>query len=932
MELRPYQREAILSLVAGWGAGARRLAVVLPTGSGKTIVFSHLIQRMRTGAGIARTLVIAHREELLEQAADKIRAVAPHLKVGIIKGNRRELRHDTQVIVASVQTLGWRRPCRNKVKSQDGRKLKRCGTCTRCNTLPNCAPIHGVGMIVVDECHHAGAASYKRVLRHFRAFDEDSKVLTAGFTATLARQQGGLASVWQDVAYRRDISDMIADGYLVPPTGKQVVVPGMDLDQAKKSGGDFTGSSLAELMLHADAMSEIAQAYREYAPDRPGIVFSPNVEVAHEMTDAFNGIGIPAATVWGDMPAEERHSVLKDFKSGKVQVLSNVMVLTEGFDEPKASCLVVARPTMNPGLYCLDERTEILTDQGWRGADDTLSGTRLAAFNLADNSVHWSDVLGHVDRPLTSSETMYGITSPTASIRVSDKHRMVWKPRAADSEWRVSEARTLAERRSGYVFPIAGIQESPGVPLTDDELRFIGWFMSDGTINQKTNAITISQAEHQPWNSDIVAMLEGCGFKYRVYRTEQNTKFSRSSTGLHYTVSKGAPRGEDKHLRGWGGLEDYLSKNLAPALEDMTKRQLGVFLHALWLGDGRKSQGPDWTSQSYHISTGNKLMADRIQSLCVRRGFKCNVSEHSYNANPLYELHIKDTMLKSVGGAGQLDREHFKQVPHQAGERVWCVETDAGTIITRRDGKVAVVGNCQMAGRVLRPSPETGKTDALILDVTGVTSRHKLASIVDLGVQKDKPENKAQNGNKDGPEIEEEEVPDEPSGPALPPDKELLQIAGWRDVQIYHDPQKTYRAHWVRTPKGNWFVAAGDNSYFVVRGLVEGTWHKRGVFNGEPMAPPPANDLPMSMEQAVLELDRIGVAKAGNWDDPEAPWRKKAPSEKMLAAAFKMGIRVEAGMRAGEVSDLITSRLQGRKVDWVIAQHERMLKKKKQED
>lgn len=884
-----------------------------------TVVFSHLVRELRRTRRIARVLVLAHREELLEQAADKIHKVSPHLRVGIVKGSRND--HDNaHVVVASVQTMAYRRPCRNQRVDEDGNPMGRCNQCSRCSILPRAEQIKGIQAIIVDEAHHAAAPSYKRVLRHYGGFDEGG-IPVAGFTATMTRDKGGLAKVWEDVVYTRDIADMISDGFLVKPHAKQVVVPGMDLDQAKKTSGDFTAKSLAQLMLDADAMSEIAKAYQEYASDRPGIVFCPTVEVAHAMTEAFVGVGIPTTTVWGDMPDEERKQALADFKSGKVQVLSNVMVLTEGFDEPKASCLVVARPTLNPGLYCLDEKTEVLTNQGWKGADDSLLGTRLAAFDLTDSSVHWSDVLGYVNRPLDLGETMYGITSPTADIRVSDKHRMVWKPRAADSKWRVSEARTLAERRSGYVFPIAGIQEAPGVPLTDDELRFIGWFMSDGTINQKTNAITIFQAEHQPWNADIVAMLEGCGFKYRVYRAEQDTKFNRSSTGLRYTVSRGAPRGEGKQLRGWGDLEYYLSKDLAPTLDDMTKRQLAVLLHALHLGDGRKSQGKDWTSQSYHISTGNKLMADRLQSLCVRRGFKCNVSEHSYNTNPLYELHIKDTMHKSVGGSGQLDRENFREVPHVVGERVWCVETDAGTIITRRNGKVAVVGNCQMAGRVLRPAPEAGKTDALILDVTGVTTRHRLASIVDLTGKAKKTKNSYMEDEDEEEETEPTITAETETGMEM--QKELLVIGGWKDIDLF---AATSDVRWVTSKKGYPFIVAGGRGYFLVPGIAPGTYHARVIIDGVASKPPKDPAVP-SLAQAREELERIARAKAGDWDNKDAPWRKRKPSDKQAALARKMGIDVTPDMKAGQVSDAIAARKVSRFVDAEVARHEESLAK-----
>src|SRR5690554_7109712 len=149
-ELREYQSAAIDALLGGWDNGGQRLAVVLPTGAGKTVVFSHLIRELRRTRRIARVLVLAHREELLEQAADKIRKVSPHLRVGIVKGGRNE--HDNaHVVVASVQTMSYRRPCRNQQVDEDGNPMGRCNQCSRCSVLPRAEQIKGIQAIIVDE-------------------------------------------------------------------------------------------------------------------------------------------------------------------------------------------------------------------------------------------------------------------------------------------------------------------------------------------------------------------------------------------------------------------------------------------------------------------------------------------------------------------------------------------------------------------------------------------------------------------------------------------------------------------------------------------------------------------------------------------------------------------------------------------------------------
>lgn len=336
LPLRDYQSAAIDQLHAGWTDGRVRLAVLLPTGAGKTVVFSHLAAEMHT-RGI-RTLVIAHRDELIQQAAAKIRAVAPGLRVGIVKAEHDE-HQDVDVIVASIQTLaGARRR----------------------------AAIRDIGLVIVDEAHHAAAPSYVEVLKHFGCF---GRTPCAGFTATMKREEGGLADVWEDIVYSRDILEMIADGHLVDVRGKAVEVDALDLDAVKTRAGDLQEGQLAQALDDSGAAEVVADAYVEHAAGRPGVIFTPTVDTAKSMTDVMNARGITTASVWGDMPKDERADTLKRYGTGDIQVLSNCMVLTEGFDAPWASCAVIARPTKSAALY-VQMVGRVL--RPWKGKDDAL--------------------------------------------------------------------------------------------------------------------------------------------------------------------------------------------------------------------------------------------------------------------------------------------------------------------------------------------------------------------------------------------------------------------------------------------------------------------------------------------------------------------------------------------------------------------------------
>jgi superfamily II DNA or RNA helicase len=333
---RDYQTEAIKDLHSRWDAGDTRVPLVLATGLGKTVIFAHLIADWVHSNVGKRVIVLVHTDELVQQAYKKIKDVAPGLHVGIVKAERNEV--TARVIVASVQSL---------------RSAKRR------------EQIRNVGMIIVDECHHATAATYRTILHHFGALLDNTKSLdwrereawkpsvkVAGFTATLARgDRQKLSDVWQECTFQRGIAFGIRRGYLLDVRGKRIVVPDLDLSTVKKSGGDYQDAALGDAMDAALAPSVIAQAYLEHAANRKGLAFWPLVATAHHGADAFNEAGIPSAVVHGGTPREERRLILKKLHTGEIQVVHNCGVLTEGFDEPTVSCVVNARPTQSAPLY-----------------------------------------------------------------------------------------------------------------------------------------------------------------------------------------------------------------------------------------------------------------------------------------------------------------------------------------------------------------------------------------------------------------------------------------------------------------------------------------------------------------------------------------------------------------------------------------------------
>lgn len=333
LHLREYQREAIDAVFRAWADGMQRPALVLPTGAGKTVVFASLIKEFRRRPVSlisenyvpgSRVIVLAHRDELVDQAIAKIRAIAPDLSVGKVKAGDND--YDADVMVCSVQTLASLGRRSQLVHMQD--------------TYGN------IGLIITDECHHAAAATYKKIYAAF------PKALQLGVTATMARGDGvGLGKVWDDVVYSRSILWMISKGYLSDVRTKRVDLKSLDMGAVSVSRGDYAAGDLGRALMEAEADTAIARAYREHAGDRQGIVFTPTVETAWAACQALNSAGIPAATVSGETPRQTRTEHYEWFRTGKVQVLVNCMVLTEGFDAPWAEVAVIARPTQSAPLY-----------------------------------------------------------------------------------------------------------------------------------------------------------------------------------------------------------------------------------------------------------------------------------------------------------------------------------------------------------------------------------------------------------------------------------------------------------------------------------------------------------------------------------------------------------------------------------------------------
>lgn len=325
VQLRPYQREAVAAVLATRRDGCRRMLLALPTGAGKTVIFSDLIRQARHAV-----LVLAHREELVSQAREKIEAALRRNpndeRIVAIEQGDKVAPPEASVVVASIRTL------------HDGRIGRVLGG-------------RNIRLVIYDECHHAVAEANRRVLERIGVFEDDWPGTLVGVTATTRRADGrALGEVFERIAYQRSLRQMIDERYLRPLTGLRFDT-GVDLSGVGMRGDDFDEDELEEAVDVRARNLLVARAIQECTRDRRTIAFCVGVGHAENLGRELRGVGVSAAMVCGETPKAERAEILARFRQGQIRVITNVGVLTEGFDDPGVSAIAMVRPTRSESMY-----------------------------------------------------------------------------------------------------------------------------------------------------------------------------------------------------------------------------------------------------------------------------------------------------------------------------------------------------------------------------------------------------------------------------------------------------------------------------------------------------------------------------------------------------------------------------------------------------
>ena len=307
MKLRPYQKDAIAAVDDGWWDYSRQL-IVLPTGAGKTVVFCTIAAQ-----NLGRTLILVHREELLQQAQTKLHAVTG-ITAGIERGRDR-CSSDTRIVISSVQTMDRR--------------------------LAKFDPTE-FSLIICDEAHHVLAAQWRRVLKHFVGCQ---KIL--GVTATPDRgDKKGLDEYFEHIAYEASLRDLIEQGYLSKIYAMRLDL-GIDISQISTRFGDLKDNEVAEAIL--PVLQGLAKSFARVASNRKSLLFLPRIDVSRQLSELLREEGIEARHVSG--VSEDRAEILRWYSTPGPKALCNSMLLTEGYDEPSVDTICCLRPTKSRALY-----------------------------------------------------------------------------------------------------------------------------------------------------------------------------------------------------------------------------------------------------------------------------------------------------------------------------------------------------------------------------------------------------------------------------------------------------------------------------------------------------------------------------------------------------------------------------------------------------
>jgi superfamily II DNA or RNA helicase len=539
MNLRPYQAAASDAIFKEWQENDATL-VVMPTGGGKTILFADVIRRVFP----RRALVIAHREELIFQARDKIQRVTG-LSADVEMGQYRAesgLFGSARVVVSTIQTQCSGGDGGGRMSKFDPQRF---------------------GVLIIDEAHHATSPSYRRLIDYYRS-NPALKVL--GVTATPDRaDEEALGQVFQSVAFDYEVLDAIHDGWLVPIEQQVVHVEGLDYSSIRTTAGDLNGGDLAAVMEAEKNLQQMASASLAIIGRRRALVFTASVKSAEMMAEIFNRHRSGMASwVCGKTDREERRRVLAEFAAGRLQVVCNCGVLTEGFDDPGVEVILMGRPTKSRSLYSQMVGRSTRPLPGVVDGPETAEARKAAIAASAKPSCLVVDFVGNAGKHklITSADILGGKVSEEALELAVTRARKAGGPvnmtEALDeAEEELKEQKRLAEaaRRAGLVATARFTTQSvdPFDVLHLDPVKARGWDAGRQLTEKQRSLLArqginpekVSFSEGRQLIAEIFRRWDGklCSFKQakvlRKYGYDTEVSFAEASATIDTLARNG---------------------------------------------------------------------------------------------------------------------------------------------------------------------------------------------------------------------------------------------------------------------------------------------------------------------------------------------------------------------------------------------------------
>jgi hypothetical protein len=536
-------------------------------------------------------------------------------------------------------------------------------------------PPTGLDMLVIDEAQHDAAGS----MGHIHAKVKPKWSL--GMTATPFRADR-IKLCFDKVIKDAGIHRLIQDGYLSPY--HHYTIP------------DWKPDTVVEFFL------------RERDRWGKSLIYFHTLKACWYVWQLLCEAGVRCDVVTGN--ERKCAQLIEGFHDNKLDALINCAKLTEGFD-------------------CLSTDTEVLTKDGWRNVVAVSEGESCYSLNRLTGLMELTPVLSSAGRRVRNGERMFTLTSQHLNLRTTeghefhvkyrDSHKTGGREERLSDNWLTLTGTDLSARRSEFQLPLAAHLDGgfPGVNLTDDEIRFVGWYLTDGS--RSDNDITISQSANPAKHAvRIRGLLDRLGLDYRERLCAQSASaFATEYRCYEFAVPKGNSKAQPRP--GWQSYAAFLDKKMTPAFYAMTREQFLVLYHEMLLGNGSRGDG----NSSGWVWTPHKEQADTICAMAVIRGLASSVSSAlTKRGTVVYRVTVRDKRWIGIHPTDQRSAA-IELVQPTADEHVWCLRNRNGTLVVRRNGKAAIIGNCpdlrtvfarpsiksvtiQMGGRVFRKYPD----------------------------------------------------------------------------------------------------------------------------------------------------------------------------------------------------------------------------------